>query len=111
MINENLIRKIQSRIVIGDVKGKNAIIIDDLIDTGTTLSLAAKALEASGAKAVYAGCTHPILTGDFREKIELSPIKELVVTNSIQVPDEKRFDKLKTISIACIASRCYRSDT
>ena len=86
--------------VIGDVKGKNAIIIDDLIDTGTTLSLAAKALEASGAKAVYAGCTHSVLTGDFREKIELSPIKELVVTNTIQVPNEKLFEKMKTISVA-----------
>ena len=86
--------------VIGDVKGKNAIIIDDLIDTGTTLSLAAKALEASGAKTVYAGCTHSVLTGDFREKIELSPIKELVVTNTIQVPNEKLFEKMKIISVA-----------
>ena len=59
-------------------------------------------MEASGAKAVYAGCTHSVLTGDFREKIELSPIKELVVTNTIGVPHEKLFEKMKTISVASL---------
>ncbi len=86
--------------VIGDVNGKSAIIIDDLIDTGATITLAAKSLAESGAKSIYAGCTHPVLTGDAIYKIEASPIKELVVTNTINVPKEKESRKLTTISVA-----------
>ncbi|WVX83991.1 ribose-phosphate pyrophosphokinase [Niallia oryzisoli] len=86
--------------VIGNVKGKNAIIIDDLIDTGTTISMAAKALAENGAAGIYACCTHSVFTGKFREKIEWSPIKELVVTNTIQLPQEKNMQKVKTITVA-----------
>ncbi|MFL6518296.1 MAG: ribose-phosphate diphosphokinase, partial [Bacillus sp. (in: firmicutes)] len=66
--------------VIGNVEGKNAIIIDDLIDTGETITLAAKALAENGAKSIFAGCTHPVLTDKAIEKIESSPIEELVIT-------------------------------
>lgn len=86
--------------VIGNIEGKNAIIIDDLIDTGTTMTLAAWALVENGAKAIYAGCTHPVLTGTAIHKIESSPIKELVVTNTIELPNEKISPKIKTISVA-----------
>ncbi len=86
--------------VIGNARGKNAIIIDDLIDTGTTISLAARALAENGAESIYACCTHPILTGQAIEKIESSPIKELVVTNTIKVPKEKVMPKIKIISVA-----------
>lgn len=86
--------------VIGNVQGKNAIIIDDMIDTGTTISYAAKALDASGAKTIYACCTHPVFTGNVKERIEWSPITELIVTNTIQLPEEKNLRKVKTISIA-----------
>lgn len=86
--------------VIGNVDRKNAIIIDDLIDTGKTMTLAARALIENGAKSIYAGCTHPVFTGDSIYKIESSPIKELVVTNTIQLPKEKRSKKITTISIA-----------
>jgi len=86
--------------VIGDVKGKNVIIIDDLVDTGTTISLAARALAENGANSIYAGCTHPVFTADALEKIQLSPIKELVVTNTIQLPSDKAIEKVKTISVA-----------
>jgi ribose-phosphate pyrophosphokinase len=86
--------------VIGNVTGKNAVMIDDLIDTGTTISLAAKALAENGAKSIYACCTHPVFTGEVKAKIESSPIKELVVTNTIQIPDEKTIQKVKTISVA-----------
>lgn len=88
--------------VVGNIEGKNAIIIDDLIDTGTTITLAAKALAENGAKSIYAGCTHPVLTALAIEKIESSPIKELVVTNTIQVPEEKLINKIKLISVAPI---------
>lgn len=86
--------------VLGVVEGKNAIIIDDLIDTGGTITLAARALADNGAKAVYAGCTHPVFTGDAIYKIESSPIKEVVVTNTIELPTEKSSKKVTTISVA-----------
>jgi ribose-phosphate pyrophosphokinase len=86
--------------VVGNVEGKNAIIIDDLIDTGDTIVLAAKTLAENGAKAIYAGCTHPVFTDKAIEKIEASPINELVVTNTIELPSEKEISKIKTISVA-----------
>ncbi|WP_256235813.1 ribose-phosphate diphosphokinase [Bacillus sp. EB600] len=86
--------------VVGNVEGKNVIIIDDLIDTGETITLAAKVLAEKGAKSIYAGCTHPIFTGPAISRIESSPIKELVVTNTIELPNEKMIDKITTISVA-----------
>lgn len=88
--------------VIGNVKGKNAIIIDDLIDTGTTITLAARALAENGAESIYACCTHPVFTGKAIDKIESSPIKELVVTNTIKLPNEKVISKIKSISVAAL---------
>ena len=86
--------------VIGDVKGKNVILIDDLIDTATTISLAAKVLAENGAESIYACCTHPVFTGKAIDKIESSPIKELVVTNTIKIPNEKVIEKIKILSVA-----------
>ncbi|NHC19216.1 ribose-phosphate diphosphokinase [Neobacillus sp. OS1-2] len=86
--------------VIGNVEGKNAIIIDDLIDTAETITSAAKAVAENGATTIYAGCTHPVFTAQAIEKIEMSPIKELVVMNTIELPEEKKIQKIKTISVA-----------
>nr|WP_257215832.1 ribose-phosphate diphosphokinase [Fredinandcohnia onubensis] len=86
--------------IVGNIEGKNAIIIDDLIDTAGTITLAAKALKEMGAKGVYACCTHPVLSGPAIERIESSPIQELVITNTIQLPEEKQIDKITTISVA-----------
>lgn len=86
--------------VIGNVEGKNVIIIDDLIDTATTLTSAAKALAENGAKSIYAGCTHPVFTGQSIEKIEASPIQELVITNTIELPKEKMLQKITSLSVA-----------
>lgn len=86
--------------VIGNVEGKNAIIIDDLIDTAETITSAAKAVAENGATSIYAGCTHPVFTAQAIEKIEMSPIKELVVMNTIELPEEKKIQKIKTISVA-----------
>jgi ribose-phosphate pyrophosphokinase len=85
--------------VIGNIAGKNAIIIDDVIDTGKTICLAANALVENGAKTVYAGCTHAIFTGPSISRIESSPIKELVVTNTIELSPEKIIDKITSISV------------
>ncbi|MFB3170102.1 ribose-phosphate diphosphokinase [Neobacillus sp. 179-C4.2 HS] len=86
--------------IVGNIEGKNAIIIDDLIDTAGTLTLAANALVEKGAKAVYACCTHPILSGPAIQRIQSSVIEELVVTNTIQLPEEKMINKITCLSVA-----------
>lgn len=86
--------------IIGDVEGKTALIFDDEVSTAGTLVEAAHILEAHGAKEIYAGATHGVLVGPAIERIQNSPIKELVVTNTIPVEDEKRIDKIKVVSIA-----------
>lgn len=88
--------------LVGDVKGKTAILVDDIIDTAGTIVKAAEALIDRGAKEVYACCTHPVLSGPARERLESSCIKELVVTNTIPVAPEKRFPGLKVLTVAPI---------
>jgi ribose-phosphate pyrophosphokinase len=89
-----------STTIIGDVKGKNAIIFDDEISTGGTLMETVNILAKSGTKNIYAAATHGILAGEAIERIKNSPIKELVVTNTVPVPEEKRIDKLTVLSMA-----------
>ena len=85
--------------IIGDVKGKTAIIFDDEVSTAGTLVEAAHILERHGAKEIYAGATHGILVGPAIERIEESPIKELVVTSTVPIEKEKMIDKIKIVSI------------
>ena len=86
--------------VIGDVKNKQAIIFDDEVDTAGSMIETAKILEKFGASEIYAGCTHGVLSGPAIERIKNSPIKELVITNTVPLPEEKRIDKIKVLSIA-----------
>ena len=88
--------------LVGDVKGRTAILVDDIIDTAGTIVKAAEALLERGAKDVYACCTHPVLSGPARERLDASPLKEVVVTNTIPVPPEKRFSRLKVLTVAPI---------
>ncbi|MGO0058521.1 ribose-phosphate diphosphokinase [Brevibacillus fluminis] len=88
--------------IVGNIEGKTAIIIDDIIDTAGTITLAASALVEAGARDVYACCTHPVLSGPAISRIENSNIKELIVTNTILLPEEKRIDKIKVLSVAPI---------
>ncbi|AKP67083.1 ribose-phosphate diphosphokinase [Companilactobacillus ginsenosidimutans] len=85
--------------IIGNVKGKRAIIIDDMIDTAGTITLASQALIDAGATEVYASCTHPILSGPAVERIEASPIKKLIVTDSINLPKERVIDRMVQVSV------------
>ncbi len=85
--------------IIGSVDGKRCILIDDMIDTAGTITLAAQALKDAGATEVYACATHPVLSGPAIERIENSPIKRLVVTDSIKLPEEKQIDKLLQVSV------------
>lgn len=86
--------------IVGNIEGKVAILIDDIIDTAGTITLAANALVENGAAEVYACCTHPVLSGPAIERIENSKIKELVVTNSIALTEEKQSDKIVHLSVA-----------
>lgn len=86
--------------IIGHVEGKRAIIIDDMIDTAGTITLASQALADAGATEVYASCTHPVLSGPAIERIKNSAIKRLIVTDSIQLPPEKMIDKMVIVSVA-----------
>lgn len=86
--------------IVGNIEGKVCVLIDDIIDTAGTISIAANALVENGAKEVYACCTHPVLSGPAMERIANSKIKELVVTNTIPIPEEKMIDKIKVLSVA-----------
>jgi ribose-phosphate pyrophosphokinase len=86
--------------IIGNVEGKTAVIIDDLIDTGGTIVKAAEALIKRGATEVYACCSHPVFSTNAPEILQASPIKEVVVTNSIHLPIDKRIPKLTQLSVA-----------
>ncbi|EAG7369320.1 ribose-phosphate diphosphokinase [Listeria monocytogenes] len=88
--------------IVGNVEGKVCIIIDDIIDTAGTITLAAKALREAGATKVYACCSHPVLSGPAMKRIEESPIEKLVVTNSIALPEEKWIDKMEQLSVAAL---------
>ena len=84
--------------IIGDVEDKNCVILDDMIDTAGTICNAAKALKDLGARNVYACATHAVLSGPAIERIEESPIKEMVLLNTIPIPEEKRLKKITVLS-------------
>ncbi|MDN5346484.1 MAG: ribose-phosphate pyrophosphokinae [Clostridia bacterium] len=86
--------------LIGDIEDRSAIIIDDLIDTAGTICFGAQALLERGAREVYACCTHPVLSSSAIERLVASPIKEVVVCNTIPLPPEKGIDKIKQLSVA-----------
>ena len=94
--------------IIGDIKDKNVILIDDMIDTAGTLVNGAEALKKFGARDVYSCCTHPVLSGPAIERIEKSCIKEVVVLDTLPLSPEKRIDKIKVESIAPIFASAIR---
>jgi len=86
--------------IIGDVSGRTAILIDDIIDTAGTIALAAQALKEAGARDLYACCTHPVLSGQALTRLEASPIKEVVVTDTIPLRDPSASTKVRVLSVA-----------
>ncbi|MDR1773460.1 MAG: ribose-phosphate pyrophosphokinase [Clostridioides sp.] len=88
--------------IIGEVKDKNVILMDDMIDTAGTIVNAANALKEFGAKDIYACCTHGVLSGPAIERIQNSDIKELIVLDTIQLTEEKKIDKIKIKTVAPI---------
>lgn len=88
--------------IIGNIKNKRVIMIDDIIDTAGTITKGAEALLERGAKEIYACCTHAVLSGPAVERLKNSCIKELVVTNTIPLTEEKMFDRVRILSVAPI---------
>jgi ribose-phosphate pyrophosphokinase len=91
--------------VVGDVKGRDCIIPDDMIDTAGTMAEAVNALKRLGAEDVYCCATHALLSGPAIQRLEASPVKEVAVTNTIDLPAERRFDRLRVLSIAGLLSK------
>lgn len=106
--------KAQVMNLIGDVKGRTCILIDDIVDTAGSLCEGAKALKNFGAKKVYAGCSHAILTDPAMQRINASAIEKLIITDSIPLTEDKKSDKLVVLSLAeeianvirCIQLQC-----
>jgi ribose-phosphate pyrophosphokinase len=95
--------------IIGEVDGKTAVILDDMVDTAGTLTQGASALKEKGASKIYACCTHPVLSGAAIEKIEASPIDRLVVTNTIPLNEKsKKCAKITVLSVAELLGETIR---
>ena len=86
--------------VIGEVQGRSVIIIDDIIDTAGTICAAAEVMLEKGAKEVFGCCTHPVFSGPAVERLSKAPFKEVVITNTIPLPEEKKFPNLTVLSVA-----------
>src|SRR6266446_1044345 len=91
--------------VVGEVENRDCLIPDDMIDTAGTISEAAAALKRLGAKRIFAFATHALLSGPAVERLRAAPIEEVTVTNTIRIPEEKQFEKLKVLSIASLMAK------
>ncbi len=96
--------------VIGDVKGKSCVMVDDMIDTAGTICQGAQALVNNGAKEVYACCTHGVLSGPAMERLIASPIKQIVVLDTIDMPENvKNNPKIKVLSVAKLVAKAINT--
>ena len=86
-------------LVVGDVKGKDAIIFDDEISTGGTLTTSVKTLEKAGVRKIFVGATHPVLSGPAVKNLKDSSIEEIVVTDTVKIPDNKKMEQLNVLSV------------
>jgi len=95
--------------IIGEVEGEVAVLLDDMVDTAGTLTMAAEALERAGASKIFACCAHPILSGSAIKKINDSPLQELVVSNSVPLtPESQKCKKIKVLSVANLIGEAIR---
>jgi len=94
--------------IVGEVKGKHVLIVDDMIDTGGTMIAAMEVLKEKGAREIYASCTHPVLSGGTRDRIERSSLKELVVTDTIPLVENRKVSKIGVLSVASLLGEAIR---
>ncbi len=116
MVDKRRVNDMQAEVLdlMGEVEGKNALIVDDLVATAGSLVEAVRVLKEAGAKEVYAAVTHPVLSGPAKERLSASSLKELMVTDSIPIPPERRREKAKILSVAPLFSeaiRCIHEET
>ena len=101
--------KIEEMAVVGEVEGRPCVIVDDMIDTASTISAGVHVLAEMGAGPIYVGATHGIFSGKARQLLEEAPIEQVVVTNTLPIPEERQFDKLKVLSIAPLIASGLRA--
>ena len=101
--------KIEEMTVVGEVEGRPCILVDDMIDTGGTVAKGAGVLAARGAGPIFAAATHGVLSGKAVQLLEEAPIQEVVVTNTVPIPEEKQFGKLRVLSIAPLIAMALRA--
>lgn len=94
--------------VIGSVRGKNTILVDDMIDTGGSIIESARMLAKQGAKSIYVSCTHPVFSGSAVKRLQESPIQEVVVTNTIPFVSPGNCDKIKVLSVAALLGEAIK---
>ena len=94
--------------IVGDVRNKNCILIDDIIDTGNTICKGAKALKNEGALSVRAGATHGVFSLDASAKLQNSVLEEVIITNTINLSEDKKFKKLKMLSVAALIGKAIQ---
>ena len=94
--------------VVGDVEGRDCILADDMIDTAGTVTEAARALKALGAKDIYVCATHALLSGPAVQRLSDAPIKEVVVTDTVHIPTERRFGTLRVLSVGELLAKAIR---
>lgn len=94
--------------IVGEVKEKHVLIVDDMIDTGGTMIAAMEVLKEKGAREIYASCTHPVLSGGTRDRIERSSLKELVVTDTIPLVENQKVSKIRVLSVASLLGEAIR---
>jgi ribose-phosphate pyrophosphokinase len=91
--------------VVGEVEGMNCLVVDDMVDTAGTLANAVHALKDRGAKAIYAAATHALFSGEAVSRLKDAPLEEMVVTNTVHVPEHKLFDNLRVLSVADLLAK------
>jgi ribose-phosphate pyrophosphokinase len=101
--------KIEEMAVVGEVDGRPCILVDDMIDTGGTVAKGAEALAQQGAGPIYAAATHGVLSGKAVQLLEEAPISGVVLTNTVPIPEEKQFAKLRVLSIAPLIASALRA--
>ena len=101
--------KIEEMAVVGEVEGKVCVVVDDMIDTAATLSKGVQVLAAMGTRGIYAAATHPIFSGKARQNLEEAPIEQVIVTNTVPIPEERHFSKLRVLSIAPLIASALRA--
>jgi ribose-phosphate pyrophosphokinase len=101
----NVVNTVVVHEVVGDVSGRVCLLVDDMIDTAGTICQASEALLARGAKSVIAAATHPVLSGPAYERLQASAFQEVIVSNTLPIPAERRFDGLTVLSIAPLIAR------